>query len=99
MNKLNWFPLSFAKQKRKIIYNILRDLHQKIDTQTIVSSYFEEKRRILSISYSNPDEYPPFDENGFQRYLKFKTTDNNCENVERDYHLNKLKFYYSPDLF
>lgn len=91
--------MSFAKQKRKIIYNILRDLHQQKDIQTVVNSYFEEKKQILSISYSNSDEYPPFDENGFQRYLKFKYTDYNCDNVGREYHLNKLKFYYSPDLF
>ena len=99
MDKLNWFPLSFAKDKRKKILEIIEALNNKQNKEQISNQYLSEREKLLKIEKSNTQEYPPFDHSGFDRYIKSRSFEKSDENEELEHHLYKLQFYYNPDIF
>lgn len=52
----------------------------------------------MKISPSDSNEYPPWDRNGFERYLKGRNYDRSKDDdEENELHLQKLKYYYGQD--
>lgn len=54
----------------------------------------------MKISRNDANEYPPWDKNGFDKFVsrnKNKEYDRNEEDEENELHLLKLKYYYNPD--
>lgn len=95
VDKLNWFPLSLAKLKRKQIKEIIESLNQPKNAKA--SEYRKEREKIFKISLSDLSEYPPWDKASFEKFLKSRNYDSNIEDEEIDLHSQKLKYYYNPD--
>ena len=98
LEKLNWFPLSFAKGKRKKINDLIEALHNKKNKSLLVNDYLKEREKLLKTPYSDSSEYPPWNNAGFNSYLKFRSFERYNENEEYENHMYKLQFYYNPDL-
>jgi len=98
LEKLNWFPLCFAKGKRKKIKDLIEALHNNKNKSLLVNEYLKERERLLKTPYSDSCEYPPWNNAAFNCYLKLRSFEKYNENEEFETHLYKLQFYYNPDL-
>lgn len=100
MNKINWFPLSLAKGKRKKINDLIEALHKNNDKgnhMKIVQEYIKERDKLMKIPESDSNEYPPWDSIGFEKFLKHRSFDTTEDDEELQTHLFKLHFYYNPE--
>lgn len=102
-NKLDWFPLSLAKQKRQQIKEIIQALNNTdphLNKNAKAIEYVKQRLELMKISRNDGNEYPPWDKVGFDKFVsrnKNKEYDRNELDEENELHLLKLKYYYNPD--